>query len=106
MSLSEFQEVAQEMLTPCTSPYLLNSQTYQIFRRYDRDCDGYLSFNEFSDFLLPTADLRVAGNIQIRRDAKVSPDALELIKRLIKSHITINGSQEFLRARLRRQLES
>ncbi len=28
VSLSEFQEIAHDLLTPCTNPYLLNSQTY------------------------------------------------------------------------------
>jgi Ca2+-binding EF-hand superfamily protein len=56
VSLSEFQDRCQKLLEPCTNPYLLNAQTYSIFRRYDKDCDGFLNFEEFSDFLLPAAD--------------------------------------------------
>ncbi len=63
VSLSEFHDVVQELLSPCTNPYLLNSQTYQIFRRFDRDQDGFLNFNEFAEFLLPNLDQRVAGDI-------------------------------------------
>jgi hypothetical protein len=42
----------------------------------------------------------------MRRDIRLSPDALELIKRLIKTMIKVNGSHEFLKARLRKALES
>lgn len=105
VSLSEFQEVCQELLAPSISPYHLNSQTYQIFRRYDRDCDGYLSFSEFSDFLMPTSDGRIANAIQVRRDARLSADAIDLIKRVLQAHISANGSHEFLRSQFRKSLE-
>jgi Ca2+-binding EF-hand superfamily protein len=36
---------------------------------------------------------------------KLSPDSLELIKRLIKTMIKVNGSHEYLKARLRINLE-
>lgn len=105
VSLSDFQEIAQDLLAPCSNPYLLNSQTYQIFKRFDKDCDGYLNFNEFSDFILPIIDDRAADDIANRCDQRVSQDAVELLKRLIKTQITINGSHEFLRGRLRKSLE-
>jgi len=105
ISLSDFQEIAQDLLAPCSNPYLLNSQTYQIFKRFDKDCDGYLNLNEFSDFILPIIDERAADDIANRSDQRVSQDAVELLKRLIKTQITVNGSHEFLRGRLRKSLE-
>jgi len=36
---------------------------------------------------------------------RLSPDSLEIIKRLIKTMIKVNGSHEFLRTRLRSNLE-
>jgi hypothetical protein len=36
---------------------------------------------------------------------RLSPDALEVIKKLIKTMIKVNGSHEFLRTRLRTNLE-
>jgi Ca2+-binding EF-hand superfamily protein len=105
ISLSEFQDVCQELLSPCKNPYILNGQIYQIFRRYDRDSDGYLSYNEFSDLLLPFGDQRAANEIAKRRDVRIGAEAVELVKSLIKTQIKTNGSHEYLRARLRKALE-
>jgi hypothetical protein len=41
----------------------------------------------------------------VRGDIRLSGDALEIIKRLIKTMIKVNGSHEFIRNRLRLGLE-
>lgn len=105
VSLPEFQESCHKLLSPCKNPYLLNAQTYQIFRRFDKDSDGYLNFEEFSAFLLPCADEKLSNKITSRNDVNFSEDSFELLIRLIKTMISMNGSHEFLRNRLRKALE-
>lgn len=94
------------MLSPVTNPYLLNSQIYQIFRRYDKDFDGHLNFLEFSEFLLPSSDKLAANELQRRESATLSSDGRFLIVKLLKSFISANGSHEYIRLRLRRSLHS
>jgi Ca2+-binding EF-hand superfamily protein len=105
VSLPEFQESCHKLLSPCKNPYLLNSQTYQIFRRFDRDNDGYLNYEEFAAFILPGADEKLSHKIASRNDYSLSEDSFELLVRLIKTMISMNGSHEFLRNRLRKSLE-
>jgi Ca2+-binding EF-hand superfamily protein len=84
---------------------LLNAQTYQIFRRFDVDSDGYLNFEEFASFILPGADEKLSHKIASRNDYSLSEDSYELLVRMIKTMISMNGSHEFLRNRLRKALE-
>ena len=105
VSLPEFQENCHKLLSPCKNTYLLNSQTYQIFRRFDKDNDGYLNHEEFAAFILPGADEKVSNKIASRNDISFSEDSYELLVRMIKTMISMNGSHEFLRTRLRKALE-
>jgi hypothetical protein len=54
---------------------------------------------------LPAADEKLSNKIASRNDLSLSEDSYELLVRMIKTMISMNGSHEFLRTRLRKALE-
>jgi hypothetical protein len=54
---------------------------------------------------LPAADEKLSNKIASRNDLSLSEDSYELLVRMIKTMISMNGSHEFLRNRLRKALE-
>jgi Ca2+-binding EF-hand superfamily protein len=74
---------------------------YFIFRRYDLDNDGKLYFSEFQKLLLPS-DGYVAQVIAQRKDSRLSLDAMDLLRRMVRAHINIEHSHEYLRNRVNR----
>ena len=54
---------------------------------------------------MPGADEKLSNKIASRNDLSLSEDSYELLVRMIKTMISMNGSHEFLRARLRKALE-
>jgi hypothetical protein len=54
---------------------------------------------------LPGADEKLSNKIASRNDLSLSEDSYELLVRMIKTMISMNGSHEFLRTRLRKALE-
>lgn len=54
---------------------------------------------------MPAADEKLSNKIASRNDLSLSEDSYELLVRMIKTMISMNGSHEFLRTRLRKALE-
>ena len=54
---------------------------------------------------MPGADEKLSNKIALRNDLSLSEDSYELLVRMIKTMISMNGSHEFLRTRLRKALE-
>lgn len=54
---------------------------------------------------MPGADEKLSNKIASRNDLSLSEDSYELLVRMIKTMISMNGSHEFLRTRLRKALE-
>ena len=54
---------------------------------------------------MPAADEKLSNKIASRNDLSLSEDSYELLVRMIKTMISMNGSHEFLRNRLRKALE-
>jgi Ca2+-binding EF-hand superfamily protein len=59
---------------------------YLIFRRYDRDNDGKLNFNEFSKLLVPHENTDIVAQ---RNDIRLSSDSVDLLRRVLKAHLSI-----------------
>jgi len=55
--------------------------------------------------MLPISDEKLSNKIASRNDLSFSEDSYELLVKLIKTMISMNGSHEFLRNRLRKALE-
>ena len=75
-----------------------------IFKRYDKDCDGKLSYEEFIGLILPR-DSYLAKDIAARRDIRMSSDSIELMRKILRAHLNIEESHEYLRLRLKKVAE-
>ena len=80
----------------------LLDDVYLIFARYDKDGDGKLNINEFSRLLVPK---ELTDLVASRNDIRLSSDAVDLLRRVMKAHLTIEQSHEYIRIRLQKTLE-
>ena len=76
-----------------------------VFKRYDSDNDGRLTYKEFSELLIPK-DVILGNKVVSRQDIRLSSDALDSLRRLIKAVLNVEQSHEYLRLRLQKQLRS
>jgi Ca2+-binding EF-hand superfamily protein len=89
--LSEFKEVAKDLLISVNMTASFSSSLNDIqliFNRYDKDKDTKLSYDEFIQLLLPY-DVKNSALIAGRRDIRLSSDAVDLLRRIIRAYINI-----------------
>lgn len=85
VSLTEFSQVCEDLLQPVSNLHLLRQEVLQVFKKFDKDRDGYLDLKEFRDFLLPLGDKQAAHILENRRERDLSDDAIDTLKRLFQT---------------------
>uniref|UniRef100_A0A7S3MHN6 EF-hand domain-containing protein n=1 Tax=Favella ehrenbergii TaxID=182087 RepID=A0A7S3MHN6_9SPIT len=101
MSMAEFSE---SLYSYIGNRFYDRDQSYLIFKRYDADMDGRISYREWCRFITPSD--RVLASLLLGRtppaNSRLSQDTQEVFKRLIRAHLNLEQAQEYLRQRAAR----
>ena len=76
-------------------------EAYLVFKRFDSDQDGKLSYEEFCEMFAPK-DKYLGEKVLNQRSYYLSLKTLDLIKRVLKAHLNVEQAHEYIRARLKK----
>mmetsp|Transcript_12311 Transcript_12311/g.8957 ORF Transcript_12311/g.8957 Transcript_12311/m.8957 type:complete len:158 (+) Transcript_12311:318-791(+) len=81
----------------------IKDDIYLIFKRYDRDQDGKISFAEFTNLLVPRKnnELMFQANQPHQNNAQKTGMMLDIMEKLLKTHVNLEQAHEYIRQRLR-----
>lgn len=89
LALTDFKDSMRHLIQD--SQYAQAPSTddiYLIFKRYDRDQDGKLSYTEFCQMLIPK-DKYLGEKVSAQKSYYMSPQTLDLVKRVMKAHLNV-----------------
>ena len=81
-----------------------------IFARYDQDRDNLLNYTEFCQLFVPHSDTTLQDALITRRpqeygcDMQLYEETQEIFCRLLKAHLDLEQSHEYLRQNLDRKM--